>query len=104
LIRRATVDDGSRLLLGYAVVYSIPFTFDLRPTVVLKELFVAEVARGRRYCDELFAVVLQYMQSVNARLLRWQVLPNNDSAKRFYRRQGGRIDVDWESWVMAVGR
>jgi ketosteroid isomerase-like protein len=32
-------------LWGYAVVYSIPFTFDLAPTLVLKELLVTETAR-----------------------------------------------------------
>ena len=32
-------------LVGYAVIYVIPYTFDLRPTVVLKELFIDERAR-----------------------------------------------------------
>ena len=98
----AWVVDDSGVLLGYAVVYSVPFTFDLRPTVVLKELFIEEGVRGRRYGDELFTAVLRYMQSINARLLRWQVLSSNESAKRFYRGHDGHCDTDWESWVLEL--
>jgi len=95
----AWVSDGSGVLEGYAVAYSIPFTFDLRPTVVLKELFVADAARGCGYGDGLFNAVVQYSRSINARLLRWQVLAGNEAAKRFYRQRGGCEDVRWESWL-----
>ena len=33
-------------LVGMAVVYTIPWTYTLRPKVVLKELFVEEAARN----------------------------------------------------------
>jgi len=98
----AWVSEVDGLLQGYAVVYVIPFTFDLRPTVVLKELFVADAVRSRGCGHELFAAVVQYALSLDARLLRWQVMPQNDGAKRFYRRCGGRVDVDWESWVRDI--
>jgi GNAT superfamily N-acetyltransferase len=97
------VERGGKLI-GYAVTYVIPFTFDLRPTVVLKELFVCDSAREGGYGRELFASVINYAQSINARLLRWQVLPTNERAKGFYRRQGGELDTAWESWEMDVGR
>lgn len=87
-------------LQAYAVAYSIPFTFDLRPTVVLKELFVDEAARGQELGSQLFQAVVRYACSINARLIRWQVLPGNEAAKRFYRRQGGEMDENWESWVL----
>jgi GNAT superfamily N-acetyltransferase len=87
-------------LQAYALAYSIPFTFDLRPTVVLKELFVDEAARGREFGSELFQAVIRYAHSVDARLIRWQVLPGNDAAKRFYRRVGGEQDTAWENWVL----
>jgi len=86
-------------LRAYALAYSIPFTFDLRPTIVLKELFVDEVVRGRELGVQLFQAVIRYACSKHARLVRWQVLPDNDEAKRFYRRQGGERDDAWENWI-----
>jgi len=99
----AWVAAGSNELQAYALVYSIPFTFDLRPTVVLKELFVDESARGRELGSELFQAVIRYARSIDARLIRWQVLPENDAAKRFYRKLGGEPDLSWENWVVDTG-
>ena len=98
----AWVLEADGLVRGYAVVYVIPFTFDLRPTVVLKELFVESAARRLGCGHDLFAQVIRYAQSINARLLRWQVLPGNEAAKRFYVRYGGRAEIDWESWMRDV--
>jgi len=97
---KAWVAAIDRTLLGYAIVYTIPFTFDLRPTIVLKELFVVDSEHRNGYGRQLFSAVNQYAQSINARLLRWQVLPNNDSAKRFYRSLGRSKDSQWESWSL----
>jgi GNAT superfamily N-acetyltransferase len=96
----AWVAELDRALVGYAVIYVIPYTFDLRPTVVLKELFVEERARGRNFGDGLINAVLEHARTLNARLIRWQVLPDNAAAKNFYRRQGGAVDVDWENWYI----
>jgi GNAT superfamily N-acetyltransferase len=98
----AWVAEMDARLQGYALVYSIPFTFDLRPTVVLKELFVDESARGHHCGRELFQAVTGYARSINARLLRWQVLPSNEAAKKFYRQLGGESDSSWESWVLEL--
>ena len=92
--------DGA--LVGYAVVYVIPFTFDLRPTVVLKELFIGEGARGRNFGQQLMNAVVEHARSMNARIIRWQVLPSNDPAKQFYRQQGADIDDDWENWYIEL--
>src|SRR5262245_14417011 len=73
--------DGT--LVGYAAIYVIPYTFDLRPTVVLKELFIGDTARGRNFGHDLMNAVLDHARSLNARLVRWQVLPDNEPAKRF---------------------
>jgi GNAT superfamily N-acetyltransferase len=99
----AWVAEGQNKLQAYALVYSIPFTFDLRPTVVLKELFVDEAARAGKLGSELFQAVIRYARGIDARLIRWQVLPDNKTAKRFYRRVGGEEDTAWENWVLDVG-
>lgn len=94
--------DG--VLAGYALIFVIPYTFDLRPTVVLKELFIDEVARGRNFGHGLMDEVLEHAHSLNARLLRWQVLPDNEPAKRFYRQHGAAMDADWENWFIDLDR
>lgn len=90
-------------LAGYALTYLIPFTFDLRPTLVLKEFFVAE---GHRSCGigrKLYQAVIDYGRETDVRLLRWQVLPSNEGARRFYSSFGGKVDKEWENWVLEVG-
>lgn len=98
------IEGQAGILTGYVAVYVIPFTFDLRPTIVIKELFVEESQRGRQHGHELFAAVSQYAQSLNGRLLRWQVLPSNEIAKHFYRQRGGVPDVEWENWILDLER
>ena len=87
-------------LVGYAVIYVVPFTFDLRPTLVLKELFIDTTARGRHFGAGLMHAVIEHGRSLDARLVRWQVLPSNESAKSFYRRHGAQADADWENWYL----
>ncbi len=91
-------------LVGYAVIYVIPFTFDLRPTLVLKELFIDETARGRNFGHGLMQAVIEHGRSINARLIRWQVLPSNEPAKNFYRQHGAQVDGDWDNWFLDLDR
>lgn len=92
--------DGA--LVGYAVIYVIPYTFDLRPTVVLKELFIDERARGQNFGHGLMSAVIEHARTLNARLIRWQVLPDNVAAKNFYRQHGAGVDADWENWFIEL--
>lgn len=96
----AWVADVDGTLLGYAVIYVIPYTFDLRPTVVLKELFIDSAARGQNLGHALMNAVIEHARSLNARLIRWQVLPDNTPAKNFYRQHGAAMDGDWENWFI----
>jgi GNAT superfamily N-acetyltransferase len=89
-------------LAGYAVVLEIPFTFDLRPTWVLKELFVEDDCRGRQVGTALVEAVIAHARVRGCGRLQWLVLPGNERAKQFYRRFGGNIDSEWESWVLAL--
>ena len=95
----AFVADGAAAgLQGHAVVLEIPFTFDLRPTLVLKELFVAQAARGSGVGRALFDRVLAHGRERGAGRLHWRVLPGNDAAKAFYARAGGGPEPGWEHW------
>jgi GNAT superfamily N-acetyltransferase len=94
--------EKSGQLIGYALTYLVPFTFDLRPTLVLKEFFVSPQERGAGIGHRLFRAVLERGRRVNARLLRWQVLPSNAPAANFYRSFGGQIDGAWDNWVLEL--
>ena len=95
-------DSGTTGLSGYAVVQEVPFTFDLRPTLILKELFVSQDCRGQGVGTALMSAVLDYARARGCGRLRWDVLPGNEAAKRFYRRFGGDRDSAWENWVLAL--
>src|SRR4051812_43166475 len=97
----AVAESGPHLI-GYALTYLVPFTFDLRPTLVLKEFFVSPAQRGGGVGHRLFREVLERGKRVNARLLRWQVLPSNRRAASFYRSFGGQIDGDWDNWILQL--
>jgi GNAT superfamily N-acetyltransferase len=89
-------------LLGYAVVLETPFTYDLRPTLTLKELYVRESARGTGAGSALFDRVLAHCRERGAGRLKWDVLPTNEPARAFYRRAGGAPDPEWERWILPL--
>ena len=91
-------------LLGYAIVVEIPFTFDLRPTLILKELYVREDARGSGTGSALFERVRALGRARGAGRLKWDVLPTNEPARAFYRRAGGTPDATWERWLLPLRR
>lgn len=101
LFSALVADDGHRLL-GYAVHYTIPFTYDLRPTTILKELFVCSNTRGLGVGQALFTAVQHEAKEIGSNRLQWLVLPDNEPAKRFYRQQGSSLDTSWEHWQLKL--
>lgn len=87
---------------GIAVHYQIPWTYDLKPIVVLKELFVAEEARGSGMGEALFQRLVAHAKDIGASKLGWTVLDGNEGAIRFYERQGGTADMVWRPWLLRV--
>ena len=95
----APTRHGSRLL-GMAITYVIPWTYDLKPVLVLKELFVSREARNRQIGRRLLARVAAYAIELGASRVQWTVLRGNSSAMRFYNANGGTPDTVWQSWVL----
>lgn len=87
-------------LVGMLVLYRIPWTYDLRPTLVMKELFVRDDARGRGVGRALLARAAERARELDCPRLIWTVLPSNEAAKRFYAAAGASRDVDWEHWQL----
>jgi len=92
-------DDGAGTLTGYAVVYSVPYTYDLRPNLMLKELFVDAGARGQGIGHALMDAVLTHGRKIGCARLKWDVLATNASAQQFYRSLGGAHDTRWQGWL-----
>lgn len=95
-------DDGRGLLLGVAVHYVIPWTYDLRPTLVLKELFVEADGRRQGVGKALMEAVFSEAERIGAPRVQWQVLADNESAKAFYRGLGAAMDAKWHPWGIQV--
>ena len=86
--------------VGYAVTVLTPFTYDLKPTVTLKELYVREQARGRGTGQALFRAVAAEALEAGAGRLKWDVLAGNRRAEAFYRALGARRVRKWIPYAM----
>lgn len=91
----AAADDA---LLGMSVYHLIPYTYDLTPELVLKEMFVADDARGHGVGQALMHSVIAAARHRGCRRIRWLVLPDNGAAQNFYRQFGAQRDDSWERW------
>ena len=89
-------------LVGMAVVYTIPWTYTLRPKVVLKELFVEEAARNMGAGRALMAAVISHAKSIGAADLIWTVMAGNSAAEGFYRSLSASPDHKWNSWALSL--
>ncbi|MEX6502735.1 GNAT family N-acetyltransferase [Pseudomonas zhanjiangensis] len=87
-------------LRGYAVVLEVPFTYDLRPTLLLKELYIEQGWRGRGLGQRLMQAVARWGAGRGAGRLKWDVLAGNQAAETFYRHLGGRPDDKWIGYQM----
>jgi GNAT superfamily N-acetyltransferase len=96
----AEVPDGT--LVGMAVYYIIPYTYDLCPDMVLKELFVAPDMRGTGVGQALMGSLRQAAEAHGCNRIKWLVLSDNESAKRFYAGLGANRDRKWENWNLLL--
>ena len=91
-----------RILEGMAVTYQIDWTYDLRPKVVLKELFVRKQARGNGTGRALMAAVFARARAVHASQVIWTVMKGNRQAVAFYESLGACADPKWDGWCMKL--
>ena len=98
--RALVIDAADRPgLAGIAVLYEIPFTYTLKPNLVLKELFIDPRDRGRGLGSVLFTAATEIARTGDYGELIWTVMNGNEPAERFYRGMGGDPDVKWNNWV-----
>ena len=95
-------EDGSATLGGMAVLYELPWTFDLKPTLVLKELYVRQERRGDGIGKRLMDEIIRHGREIGASRLNWTVMSGNEPAERFYRQFGGAPDTKWTGWTLPL--
>ena len=81
----AVVAEQNSTLLGYLVYYLIPFTFDLKPTLFIKELYVNKDSRGKNIGKQLMGFTIKDAKEKSCGRLKWDVLSDNITAQSFYK-------------------
>ncbi len=87
---------------AYLVYYLIPFTYDLKPTLFIKELYVDESARGQNIGRKLMQRAIADAKEKNCGRLKWDVLSDNIKAQSFYKSLGAKHDARWQGFVLQL--
>ncbi len=96
------VADQENQLLGYVVYYFIPFTYDLRPTLFIKELYIDESSRGKKIGQKIMLATIEDAKEKGCGRLKWDVLSDNVNAQEFYKQLGANYDSRWQGFVLNV--
>ncbi len=94
------VSEDSNGIVGYAVMVAIPFTYDLKITMIIKEFFVADKYRGCGVGSRLFRHIAAWALAKGAGRLKWDVMAGNSNAEKFYRKHGAGPDNKWIPYVI----
>ncbi|GMA15334.1 GNAT family N-acetyltransferase (plasmid) [Deinococcus metallilatus] len=97
----ALVADEDGTLVGMLVYYLVPFTATARPTLYVKELYVAEEARGQHIGEHLMRAAAREATTRGCGALRWTVANWNTSGQRFYERLGARANPVWTDYGLS---
>lgn len=97
----AETPDAHGVLLGMLVYYLIPFTFRARPTLYIKELYVAESGRGHGIGEALMRAAAREAVALGCASIKWQVAEWNTNARTFYERLGATADHLWVDYALS---
>jgi len=98
----ALVVEHETCLQGYLVYYLIPFTYDLKPTLFIKELYVDKGVRGQKVGKKLMEAAINDAKEKGCGRLKWDVLSDNMNAQLFYKSLGASYDERWQGFVLNV--
>ncbi len=101
IVAEQVVADNTELQ-GYLVYYLIPFTFDLKPTLFIKELYVNKAARGKNIGKQLMQATIKDAKEKGFGRMKWDVLSDNIKAQSFYKSFGAKHDKRWQGYVLNV--
>jgi len=96
----AIVAESSQQLVAYLVYYLIPFSYDLKPTLFIKELWVDEAFRGKNIGSRLMKAVISDAKKRQCGRIKWDVLADNHAAQQFYQQFGAYYDKRWQGYLL----
>jgi ribosomal protein S18 acetylase RimI-like enzyme len=88
-------------LAGMLVYYIIPFTFRARPTLYIKELYVADAVRRLGVGEALMRAAAAAALEHDCATIEWQVAEWNTSAQKFYERLGAQAAREWVKFALS---
>lgn len=94
------VAEQSAEIVGILVYFYQPFTYDLTPWLIIKELYIRASARGTGAGKALFSAAVKQCKARGGSKVKWEVLTNNKPAQHFYTAQGATLNDDWQ--IMSV--
>jgi GNAT superfamily N-acetyltransferase len=95
------VAEESDTLIGYLVYYFVAFTYRAKPTLIIKELYVAGPHRSRRVGKFLVQAVAMEAANAGCGMIKWWVAKWNKRGIEFYKRLGAKIDSDWHEFQLS---
>ena len=97
------VAPGGRRLLGFAHLFPSFSSIQMARTIILNDLFVAPVARGRGVGGALLDAAVAYARNAGALRMSLSTARDNSSAQRLYRSRGWRHDEDFIVYELELG-
>ncbi len=91
----ALMAESDGKAVGFALFFTSYSTFRMQPCVHLEDLFVQPESRGAGIGVALLRAVAAVAVERGCPRLDWTVLDGNESAIRFYEKQGARLLPDW---------
>jgi GNAT superfamily N-acetyltransferase len=83
-------DLTKKKIAGILVYYFYNYTAQNRPVIYMKELIVQEHYRNKRIGEKFMQKIAQVARDNNCFKIKWEIVPWNNDAKRFYERLGGK--------------
>lgn len=80
---------------GILVFYFQPFTYDLTPWLIIKELYVDESCRNEDIGSKLIERAKEICREKGGKKIKWEVLSKNYRAIKFYEKNGGIVESNW---------
>ncbi|MDO9519271.1 MAG: GNAT family N-acetyltransferase [Pseudohongiella sp.] len=81
---------------GMLVYYRLPFSYDLKPWVYMKELFVREHMRSAGVGKKLMQSFIAGCKQQGVAKIRFDVLSSNERAQKFYKWLGAEATIEWQ--------
>lgn len=89
-------------VVGFLVYYFLPFTYDMKPWLHIKELYVVSEYRKTGVGAALMYVAQDEALNYGCSQLTWQVLASNSAAQQFYQSLGAKQQDQWQLYHLTL--